>query len=284
MPLSGPLPITARRRRNQFSVAPITRGKRGRVSRENSLNDYYSTGRKGINLKAFVIARRIPLKTGLYAKQGLTPRQIKLRQVLSLDNVVSRAADHAVKRFTTMGILPAMAKSSGINPEKLTSAELKDKMWEHVYGDTIKDLFKRVKDKEKRAGLKELVQNRVKVKKYLSVPQRVHSERTRHWAEFSKRVEKLVGAKVDPDENIQSEVQRILRRRISPRLKALDIAVAASLYADIILRTQVEALTEKQRDGLWQDSYSKAMEITYPLVEAQEDIVDSVIEFHKPRK
>ncbi len=214
----------------------------------------------------------------------MTPRQIKVRQVLSLDNVASRAADHAVRRFTTMGDLNFMAKSAGVEPEKFTPAELKDKVWEKTYGSIIKDLYKRVKGKKELAELKELVQNRVKVNKYLSVARRVHAERSRHWGKFSKIVEKLVESGVNPEENIESEVQRILRRRISPKLKALDIVVASSLYADIILRTHGEGLTEKQRGELWEDSYSKAMKITYPWVEAQEDVVDNIIGFHKPRK
>jgi hypothetical protein len=282
-----PLPRTDRKRFGLFNPdkpQPSTRKSLKIIPKAQIIKEMANkTG--GINLKLWTRAKKgIKKIQGIYGKT-LTPKEITIRQALFIDQLAAEFADHLIEGVKKVGSLESTAKNAKINFNGLSQQQIEKKVWEYQFADFIKTF---VKYNPKSS---EVIRTLQKIRRYTKVPLQVHFERSRHWNSLHKIEEELLRKKINPEENLKLEVKRTLqRKRNTPiqqskklaRLKALDIIVASSIYADLIMETKGEKIKDKiERERFWNNSYSEGMEKIYPLLSKEEEILQAIIDFNK---
>ncbi|MFA6268352.1 MAG: hypothetical protein WCW13_07105 [archaeon] len=290
MPLKGPLPITDRRRREHFeqtALLPSRHHKHKLIPRKQIL-EAAAQNRAGINQKLLERTEKIIKKASLLSKKGLSPRAVVVRQALLLDSLAAENADHAIQRFKSMGLLPLMASVEKIEVGKINPAQVERQLWEKLFGKFI------VYFRRENQASPEIIRTLIKMRKYLTVPQNIHFERSRRWTRIHSIAQKIIKSKANPEKNLLDEIESILTTKFKssgqakqPRVvhhKALDIIVAASIYADVLLEEKTTPITlSSEKELFWDYAYSEAMEKIYPKIEADEELVEAIIAFNKPR-
>ena len=283
MPLRGPLAVTDRKRKYQFD--PLATQKVKRAKQSNVINQL-ATKRKGINPKI----KRMSIKgmnklEGIGKIKGWTNQQLRVRQALFLDRFASSNADHLLEAIRRTNALPAVAKSLGVE----FNAQTETLVWEKVFGKFVTEFGKN----HKISNAKEIVRARMWIEKYLSVPMIIYKERSRHWKKIQSVVKNLVGKQIDLQQNLLEETKRILNKKMIPgkelnekrttHLRALDLMVAASIYADAMKLKKTDFETEKEKERFWNHTYSEAMETMYPLLENKPELITELRQFHNAR-
>lgn len=280
-----PLPRTDRRRREHFNPDMITASRHHKVQLIPKAKMISALASKtgGINVKLYKKAKAVlPRIERMYGKKR-TPREIRIMQALFLDEIASQNADHAVEGFKRVGTLESTAQIE--NVKYSNQLELEKGVWEKMFSGFIKN-FKRALPQAP-----EIIRTIQYIRRFTKVPLGVHFEREKHWKAISKIEEELLSRKVNPEENLKNEVQRVMQRSMNvslneykklARLRALDITVASSIYADLLLKTRGEKIVDKiAREQFWNDAYSEGMEKVYPLIAQHEDVLKSIIDYNR---
>jgi hypothetical protein len=301
MPFSGPLPITDRQRRQHFNPAAITPTKHHHpVKKLRGMGEILkqaSENRGGINLKSLKKMSGILRKESLFMRRGLDKTGVRIRQALLLDRMAAEYADNLVQRVKQRDMLVKMANAEKIPTEALKGLDAKsekygqellkieEELWGSAYSSATKHFFDKYKSNPVAT---EIGEHFAMARKYLTVPTRVHFERSQHWKSISRIVERLSKQEFNAEENLVLEVKRILGRKFditqhSPiknpyRLRAVDIIVAASIYADVVSRKKLSEKTpQTERTRFWDHAYSEAMERIYPLLEKDPGTLKQII-------
>jgi hypothetical protein len=221
-------------------------------------------------------------------RSGWTTQQLRIRQALLLDRIASENADHMIEGFRTNGTVPIIAKAEGIEFNSRTEV----KLWEKMFGNFYIAFSKNPSV----PNATEIIKTRMWIQKYLTVPKIIHSERGRRWKKLYAVSKKLIDRNLDPEENLLAEVKKVLNKKMDgestkentiTRLRALDIIVAASIYADVVkAKTEYTAPNEYEKERIWNHAYSEGMSMIYPLLEKKPGLVETIRKFGstKPSK
>jgi hypothetical protein len=139
--------------------------------------------------------------------------------------------------------------------------------------------FSRVMDRiiMPRIKTKELRETIEKMNDYFALPENIHKRRgsKNTWPKLKKIRDKIIASKQTPSENLLIAIERIMSKRKpgeSYKVKAMDVCVAASIYADILKKTSGKR---------WSDSYREAMEIIFSKISVDDKLVDSIVSLSK---
>ncbi len=283
-----PLPRTDRARREHFNPAMIVASRQHRVPLVPMSELIFKKASKtsGINMKIRIKAKKGLKKIESMYEGKKTLRDIRILQALFLDDLAARNADFAVNGLARVDALESTAKNEKIpNYENLTLKELKDKVWEKMFSKFILNFRNAIPQAS------DVIRTIQYIRRFTTFPLGVHFERKKHWNSISKIESDLLKEKVNPEENLKTEVKRVLKRTRNTqpmehkklaRLRALDIIVASSIYADLLLETEGKPLVDKiAREQFWNDAYSSGMEQIYPLVADQKGLIRAVIEYNR---
>jgi hypothetical protein len=283
----GPLPITERRRREHFDLKAVLPSKHHaqRLVPRKALIQSMANRTTGINPK---IGRRaikgMPKLRAMLSRKGKSEKSILLAQAMLLDNLACENADHFIESMKRKEMLPTFAQQLGVKTEGMSMLQIEEQAWTKSFQRFFLDFQKKSPDAYEILTVLKWSHD------YLSVPAKVHEQRQKYWRTISKIEKKLLSKEINPEKNLAAEIKRILQRTFGlnkttsikklNHLKAMDIIVAASIYADIMLETKGKQITDiKQKQDFWEFSYSEAMEKTYPLIENSEGIVQEIIDF-----
>ena len=286
MPLSNhrPDPWTHEKRKREFK--PID-GKH--IPREQIIK-HIDASHAGTNLRLIPRILRAPKKVRTLAERdGLKKRQILQRQEQLVSRIVSKWADHMI---------------SGMKEKELIAHDIpkreERKLWLQFYNNFIEQFFL------KRDAVKTTNNGKIVFKIQLLNDPAIREERNAIIAEmdqaisytlppkfiikrrakkqkYSLRAWTLVKNGVNPEKNLETEVQRILRRRYSRtdrpytpeqviQAKAVQICLAASIYADILERTRGEN---------WITAYGQGMLQIQPIIEKRPKIENEITSLDK---
>jgi hypothetical protein len=110
---------------------------------------------------------------------------------------------------------------------------------------------------------------------YFAIPTNIHNRRISHTKKLSSIRTNILKSKESLRKNLEQEMDKILsKRKIGEtyKVKAMDVCVAASLYADIL---------QKTKKLKWLDSYKDGMEIAYEKISIDEKLVEKIINLSK---
>jgi len=254
VPLSNhrPDPFTHAKRKREFRP---TDGKH--IPREQVIKHIDST-HAGTNLRLVPRIIRAPKKVRILAeKAGLDKRQTLKKQEQLVSRLVSKWVDHMI---------------SGMKEKELIAHNISKreerKLWLQFYNNFIDQFFlkkdshitnkngklifatKILNDPAVREERNAIITEMDQAISY-TLPPKYIIERRDKKQKYSLRAWSLIRSGVNPEENLENEVQRILRRRYSRigrpytqeqviQAKAVQICLAASIYADILERTKGE--------------------------------------------
>ena len=280
-----PLPRTARRRAEHFNpgiILPSTHHHvaltpKARIIRAMAIK----TG--GINRKLRIKAKKGLIKIeGIYGGK-LTFRDIRIRQALFLDEMAAENADHAVEGLKKVGALESTAEIEEIKWK--TRQELEIGVWEKMFSGFIKNFRNALPQAP------EVIRMLQHIRVFTKVPLSIHFERSKHWNSIQRIESELLAKNVNPEENLKTEIQRILNRNMNTapnnskklaRLRAVDITIASSIYADLLMETKGKQIADKiERERFWDYAYSEGMEKIYPLIAQQKEVLQALINFNK---
>jgi hypothetical protein len=280
-----PLPRTDRRRREHFNPDMITVSKHHKVQLQPKAKIIRAMAIKkgGINRILYTRAKKGLKKIeGMYANKR-TLREIRIMQALFLDEIVAASADHAVEGCKKVGTLEKIAEIEGVKYSN--QIELEKGVWEAMFASSIKN-FRRALPQAP-----DVIRMIQYIRRFTKLPLGIHFEREKHWKAINKIEAELLRDKVNPEENLKTEVQRVMKRNMNvdvkdykklARLRALDITVASTIYADLLMKTKGDRIVDKiAREQFWNDAYSEGMEKIYPLVAHNEDVLRAIIEYNR---
>jgi len=285
------LPSTDRKRREHFDqlAAVPTRHHNKTLKPRLQLIDDMIKRRPGTNLRIMkLMVKGASKMRRMLETKRFNEREILIRQAQLLDDTAAQFADHALQRIrqkdpkTGQDTLIDVVNDAKIKTDGLTTLEVEDKVWQHLFSGAIQFFEKKAPDG------KNIVEMLERLHEYQTVPKAVHEERKKHWTAIRKIESKIIASNIDPELNLLGEIRKIVRRtplKTNPfysqgpmKVKAMDIVVAASIYADIILEkkgTKIAERTEKEK--FWNYAYSEAMEKAYALISDKEDLLKEVL-------
>ena len=285
------LPSTDRKRREHFDqlAAVPTRHHNNALKPRLQLIDDMIQRRPGTNMRIMklMVKGSSKIRRMLETKR-FNERDILVRQAQLLDDTAAQFADHALKRIkqkdptTGQDTLNEVISEAKIKTEGLTTREVEDKIWQHMFSGAVQFFEKKAPDG------KNIIEMLERLHEYQNVPKAVHEERKKHWNVIKKIESKLIAANVDPEINLMGEIRKIVRRtplKTNPfykqgamKAKAMDIVVAASIYADLVLEKKGAKLAERaEKEKFWNYAYSEAMEKTYPLISDKEELLKEIL-------
>lgn len=300
-----PLPRTAKRRHLQFnpemqSVAG-TRAKfiprqkliTARVAREHAINPR-------IEAKLVEMIKKVENK--FEGRKSL--RDIRIMQALLLDKYAAEYSDYFVNSLKKYNMVETGLEDK--NMKIKSEQHLETKVWEQNFAKFVRDLHAKnrtnyVKNTKKFIPqLPEIIRTLQYIRRFTKVPLQLHFERTKHWKVISKIEAELLRKDVNLEENLKEEVQRVLRRTMQieteqpnktarqkarqklARRRALDIIVASSIYADLVMKKRVaEEMDKVEKERLWDYAYSEGMEKAYPLISKDKVLLREIIDFNR---
>jgi hypothetical protein len=261
-----PDPYTALHRRREF--APIDKKHIPREEIIKQIDKYH----RGTNPKLMGRAVRAPEVIEKKAKRaGLNEKEILKKQEQIVSRIASKYVDHLISGLKEKKIIDAK-----ITPEK------ERQLWIQSYNEFVENFFTKTKPKIRiEKGKKKFVwesigekdsailNTRLKIVNemdrainYVLPPKFVIKRRKKDQKYFLKSL-RLIKEGKNPEQNLQEEVERILNRRYSlpgrkystqqvKRAKALHVALAVSIYADMLERTCAENWVTAYTDGMLQ--------------------------------
>lgn len=185
----------------------------------------------------------------------LNSREVILRQALFLSRQSSLLTD---------AIIDA---KYGIKKFEAIEFKKRNEIWQEEYSKTVEALFNLPELKK----IKGLSRQLTGLNNYFNLPQGIHNARNRHWKLIKKVEEKIQRNGITPSQNFQAEIDRIITKSKTGqniKVKAMDICVAASIYADL--------MTQREQKS-WTIHYRAAMEIAYEKLRKKPEIIDMII-------
>lgn len=300
-----PLPRTAKKRHLQFNpdMPSIvnTRAKfiprqkliTARVAREHAINPK-------IEAKLVEMIRKVENKF-----EGRKPlRDIRIMQALLLDKYAAEYSDYFVNSLKKYNIVETGLENKNIKIKN--EQHLETKVWEENFAKFVRDLHAKNRAnygknmKKFIPQLPDIIRTLQYIRRFTKVPLQLHFERTKHWKVISKIEADLLRKDVNLEENLKEEVQRVLRRNMKieleqpnkaarlkaqqklARRRALDIIVASSIYADLVIKTRIaEGIDKVEKERLWDYAYSEGMEKAYPLIAKDKALLKEIIDFNR---
>ena len=281
-----PLPITARRREAQFNP--------GKKVLKRSVNvilpprgQYIALrGAKehGINRKIRMMAIAKLRRVERVWEGRKTLREIRIMQALILDKIAAENCDFAIDSLKKVDSLTSGLKRTK-NHIQQTKKTLETEAWEDTFSSFIKEFRNALPQSP------DIIRTLQYIRRFTKVPLGVHFERIRRGRSINNIEQDLLKRNVDPEENLKKEIQRILRRTMltkpleykkRARLRALDVIVASSIYADLMMQTdEMKKITNKEeKERFWDYAYSEGMEYAYPLLAKHKDILKAIINYN----
>jgi len=279
-----PLPRTDRQRREHFNPGIIIASTHHKVPLmpKARIVKAVQDKKRGINRKLYTKAKEgLKRIEGIYGNKK-TFRDIRIMQALFLDEIAAKSADFAIEGLKERKTLESIAEIEKVKYSNQT--ELERGVWEALFASFIKNFRNALPQSPE---IIRMIQN---IRRFTTVPLSIHFERERHWKAISKIEEELIKKRINPEENLKSEVERVVSRDMKKkaldskhlaRLKALDIIIASSIYADLLSKTKGERIVDKiAREQFWNDAYSQGMEKNYPLIAQHGDILKAIINYN----
>lgn len=238
---------TAERRNKRFMAKPGEyEGTILQMQKSNRINaiNLFKRVRKGI--------LRIE---NIFSKKGLTKSEIAFRQGL----FINRQAAHLTDAIIDSTI--------GIKKFEELSIEKRNEIWEREFENSVKGLNV-IGEIKNRPLIYKQMEN---IERYLSLPDALFASRKRHWNLIEKVEKKLSINTESIEQNLHLKVEQILTKKKigeSNRVKAVDICVASSIYADVM----------EKRGGSWVHHYREAMQLIYPTLAKNQEILDAILE------
>jgi hypothetical protein len=226
-----------------------------------------------------------------YKPKGILTARVM--QALSLDKWASTYADHVVEALKVQKALPNVAKFSGFGaPLELPTfaenpalwAEMEKFVWEHSFNGFLEIFKRKYKNAEK------ILRVRKQINGFTALPEIIHEERGTHARKFRHVVAELLKRGETPEHNLIAEIKRINQKhrtiekigKTTPaKLAALDIVVAASIYADLKKAQVKDWKNEAEAEEYWSTAYSEAMEMTFPHVAKDRALIRQILSFPK---
>ncbi len=147
----------------------------------------------------------------------------------------------------------------------------KSKIWAKNFSEIMERL---IMPKIKEIQLKEVIE---KMDFYFALPENIHKRRggPAVWPRLKKIRDEIIANNINPRENLLNQIDKIMFKRKQGenyKVKAMDVCVAASIYADIM---------KKSNNARWTASYREAMEIVFSKISVDEKLVESIIQLSK---
>ncbi len=279
----SPDAFTDRKRRDLFDP------KDGKHKGREELIRYMDFKKHGINPmlqgRAIMVPERI---ASMWKKRGLGEGEVSKAQALAVNRIACKWVDHFISGQKEIGLI------------KVDIPKYEEKrIWDEAFDSFIERIFLTKEGKiEKRNGeiyrastqispeklkmRKDIVAEMDKIQNFSRLPKKLFKARqtqgqNAHGRRIEKIVWELIRRNVNPEENFLREVERIAKRKYSGkivgnkeilRIRAMDICLAASIYADIM---------EKKHGQNWTTSYSEAMMLAYPKLEKNTILVDAIM-------
>ncbi len=185
----------------------------------------------------------------------LGKEEIALRQALFFIRQTSLLTDAAVDAM------------HGIEKFEAKSLKERNDIWHQEYSNAVEAMIN-FPEISKVPKLKKYIDG---LHKYFVIPEGIYKARKRHWNMIKKIEDKIKHNGLTPSQNFQAEIERIINKSKvgqNTRVKAMDVCVAASIYADVM----------EKKGGSWAIHYRSAMEIAYDRLKHDHGIFDAIIE------
>ncbi|MBT4870878.1 MAG: hypothetical protein HON47_04850 [Candidatus Diapherotrites archaeon] len=248
---------------------PITRERRRRkfLTKEGYIKSIEDKQAKH-HLNSLMLLRRAQrgLSIVKITSKGMSQTEIAFKQALFINNKARDLVDAEIDVTYKTDQEPSGIKLFEEKPDRekdRIKKQMFDKWVDHLIG------LKAIK-KHPRAivALDEIIN-------YLRLPVGIYNARDKHKKLFRKIRAKIVKRKIDPMQNFLERIDEIMvKQKVGENYsaKAMDVCVAASLYADMTCK-------EKQRANpkiRWSDVYQKAMETAYPKIRTNEKLLNAI--------
>jgi|GEM_PF-1558781 len=289
-----PLKLTHIRRKSLYdpkALVPLPPKNFPKIKRNEMVEDLSKT-KRGINTLIETLTKRSMARIEKrYGPKGILT--VRVMQALSLDKWAASYADHFVEGIKLKGALPTIAEGAGMKlqsplPKQQDNPklwiEIEKVVWEHGFDGFMKIFKRRFKDTEK------IIRVRKQIDNFTSLPDIIYKERNAHWGRINKVVQKLLERKESPEKNLVEEIKRINSKhrtiqkadsRTAANLAAIDIVLAASIYADLKKAMHKEWRSIAESEEYWGEAYSKAMELTFPHIAKDPQLIRQILGFKK---
>lgn len=269
---------TANKRRKQFAPAD----KRW-VPREEILIRHHNDPKKrGSNVKIYKqLMLALPRIERMWAYKKRSPEETLLALAMYTNRKACEYADHGLlgiktpqklseKEINFIGINDSgFLKTMKIDP---TDPHKEKRAWEYYFNGFLDCFSKDPKIKNRQ----QIFDRVVEIERYTGLSEKLYRLRTKHGTKIGKFVNRLIGQKQNPEENLMAEIKRVVSRpkgdyslgKLTPaRSRALDVCVAVSIYADIMERT---------RGKEWPTAYSEGMLLVYPEIKKIPEVYEAI--------
>ncbi|MEK6959310.1 MAG: hypothetical protein AABW59_04670 [archaeon] len=261
--------LTDLKRKAQFNPKP------GIKPLDARIEDMLHHSKSGTNFLIYKrMLRAIPKIDAIWAKKGKSKEEAHTAKATMLSRLACEYADHGVKGLRITGNIndKDLLRTLKVDPNDPNKEK---RIWEYYYNGMI-DCF----SKDKRVATAGDIHDRmVEIDRFSGISDKLYDIRKRHWKEIGKIVNRVVGQGQNPEVNLKAEVKRILDR---PRIdyaankdtsvvrgRALDICLAASIYADVL---------ERARGKEWPTAYTEGMLMAYPMLKEKPELVHAIAE------
>ncbi len=194
----------------------------------------------------------------------LTPAEISTKQALFIHRVGSRLTDAVIDGMYTN----EKSKLTGVEIFEKKPVKERLRIWNNEF-DKVIDTLVRLPDVAKRRRTVNYVDG---VTNYFQLPQRLFKTRENHWEFFRQIEQNLIDKKINPNQNFNEKVNEIITKNKpgkTSKAKALDVCIAASIYADLM----------SKGEHTWMGHYIEAMTIAYEKLKTNHtSIIDSITE------
>jgi hypothetical protein len=262
-----PDPRTNEKRRRQYK--PVD----GKHVPRAEIIKHIDAHHKGTNLQLIPRIIRAPEKVRTAAKRkGLSKKKTLEKQEQLVSRLVSKWVDHMISGMKEKGLI-----------EHNLSRKAERKLWVQFYNNFLEQIFMKkqaigIKKKGKLVYETELLKDpNIKAERQaiinemdqtvaFSIPPKYIIERRAKKSKYSRRAWALIRQNVNPEANLRKEVKRILKRNYARvgrsyskeqvvQAKAVQVCLAASIYAEILKKTRGENWTTAYGLGMMRIQY-----------------------------
>lgn len=155
----------------------------------------------------------------------------------------------------------------GITKFEKKNLRERNNLWQTEYTQAVEGLFS-LPEFKKNPELKNII---VGLHDYFALPTRIHNSRKKHWRLIQKIEENINKKNISPEQNLLEEIERIKKKSKTGqtnKVKALDVCVASSIYADLM---------NQKKQGSWTIHYRTAMELAYKKLKQNPEILREII-------
>jgi len=141
----------------------------------------------------------------------------------------------------------------------------KKAIWDERYEDTMRGL-----SGHPIIASDPLIMEQLKfIQSFFTMPNKIREKRAKHVSIIRKVIEHSLSGNRNPSEGLLKEVDRLLariRQNESMKVKAMDVCVAVSIYADVMER----------RGESWPTAYRDGMKLAYLKIKKNQALLDAI--------